>query len=108
MFRQATTIARQGIARQSLARNTRTLHLASRIPSSNLASSNNGLASTTRLKAVRYMHVRAISFGTIPRIVARAFRVPMYGAGIGAGALTYANYKLEGQYTLDFTLGMLG
>ena len=43
------------------------------------------------------MHIRAISFGTIPRIMARAFKVPMYGAGVGAGALTYANYKLEGK-----------
>lgn len=42
------------------------------------------------------MHVRAISFGSVPRFVARAFKVPLYGAGIGAGALTWANYKLEG------------
>lgn len=46
------------------------------------------------------MHIRAISFGTIPRIMARAFKVPMYGAGVGAGALTYANYKLEGESRL--------
>ncbi|KAJ9125144.1 hypothetical protein QFC22_000098 [Naganishia vaughanmartiniae] len=43
------------------------------------------------------MHVRAISFGTLPRFVARAFKVPLYGAGVGAGALGYANYKLEGE-----------
>lgn len=49
------------------------------------------------IRASRHVHVRAISFGTIPRFVARAFRVPIYGAGIGAGALTYANYKLEGE-----------
>lgn len=44
----------------------------------------------------RMVHVRAISFGTIPRIMARAFKVPIYGAAIGAGGLGYANYKLEG------------
>lgn len=51
------------------------------------------------IRASRHVHVRAISFGTIPRFVARAFRVPLYGAGVGAGALTYANYKLEGEST---------
>lgn len=40
--------------------------------------------------------VRALSFGTVPRMMARAFKVPLYGAGIGAGALGYAQYKLEG------------
>lgn len=44
------------------------------------------------------MHIRAISFGTIPKMMARAFKVPLYGAGISAGALTYANYKLEGKF----------
>ena len=44
----------------------------------------------------RALHVRAISFGTIPRMVARAFRVPLYGAAIGAGGVGYANYKFEG------------
>jgi hypothetical protein len=29
-------------------------------------------------------------------MMARAFRVPLYGAAIGAGGLGYANYKLEG------------
>ena len=43
------------------------------------------------------MHIRALSFGTLPRFVARAFKVPLYGAGVGAGALGYANYKLEGK-----------
>ncbi|RSH92606.1 dynamin-like GTPase mgm1 [Saitozyma podzolica] len=44
----------------------------------------------------RNVHVRAISFSTIPRMMARAFRVPLYGAAIGAGGFGYANYKLEG------------
>ncbi|BEJ18125.1 hypothetical protein CspHIS471_0704020 [Cutaneotrichosporon sp. HIS471] len=44
----------------------------------------------------RAMHVRAISFGTIPRIMAKAFRVPLYGVAVGAGGFGYANYKLEG------------
>jgi hypothetical protein len=44
---------------------------------------------------LRYMHARAISYSTIPRFVLRAFRVPAAGATIGAGGLTYANYKFE-------------
>ncbi|WVN85633.1 uncharacterized protein L203_100782 [Cryptococcus depauperatus CBS 7841] len=44
---------------------------------------------------MRQVHVRAISFSSIPRAVARAFKVPLYGAAIGAGGVGYANYKLE-------------
>ena len=29
--------------------------------------------------------------------MARAFKVPVYGAAIGAGGFGYANYKLEGE-----------
>ena len=45
--------------------------------------------------ALRHMHVRAISYSSIPKFVARAFRVPVAGATVGAGALGYANYKFE-------------
>jgi len=45
----------------------------------------------------RAIHARAISFGTVPRMIARAFRVPLYGAAIGAGGVGYANYKFEGE-----------
>lgn len=51
-------------------------------------------------RPARNVHVRAISFSTIPRMMARAFRVPLYGAAIGAGGLGYANYKLEGECNL--------
>ncbi|KAH7920406.1 hypothetical protein BV22DRAFT_1073960 [Leucogyrophana mollusca] len=44
---------------------------------------------------LRHLHVRAISYSSIPRFVARAFRVPIAGATIGAGGLGYANYKFE-------------
>ncbi|KAK0495286.1 P-loop containing nucleoside triphosphate hydrolase protein [Armillaria luteobubalina] len=44
---------------------------------------------------LRRMHVRAISYSSIPRFVARAFRVPIAGATIGAGGFGYANYKFE-------------
>jgi hypothetical protein len=47
------------------------------------------------LKAARHMHVRALSYSSVPRFVLRAFRVPAAGATIGAGGLTYANYKFE-------------
>ncbi|KAF9523562.1 P-loop containing nucleoside triphosphate hydrolase protein [Crepidotus variabilis] len=44
---------------------------------------------------LRHMHVRAISYSSIPRFVARAFRIPIAGATIGAGGFGYANYKFE-------------
>ena len=47
--------------------------------------------------ALRYIHARALSYSSIPRFVARAFRVPIAGATIGAGGLGYANYKFEGE-----------
>ncbi|KAL5525885.1 hypothetical protein ACEPAG_7223 [Sanghuangporus baumii] len=46
-------------------------------------------------QSFRRMHVRALSYTTIPKLVARAFRVPIAGATVGAGALGYANYKFE-------------
>jgi dynamin-like GTPase MGM1, mitochondrial len=47
--------------------------------------------------AWRSVHVRALSYSALPRFVARAFRVPIAGVGVGAGAFGYANYKLEGE-----------
>lgn len=49
---------------------------------------------------LRHMHVRAISYSSIPRFVARAFRVPIAGATIGAGGFGYANYRFEGNVHL--------
>ncbi|KZT73043.1 hypothetical protein DAEQUDRAFT_662860 [Daedalea quercina L-15889] len=45
--------------------------------------------------ALRHMHVRALSYSSIPRFVLRAFRVPIATATVGAGGVTYANYKFE-------------
>jgi hypothetical protein len=45
----------------------------------------------------RMVHLRAISYSALPRFVARAFRVPIAGATVGAGALGYANYQFEGK-----------
>ncbi|WWC66446.1 uncharacterized protein I206_100348 [Kwoniella pini CBS 10737] len=56
----------------------------------------NLLPRTPIITTTRNVHVRAISFSSIPRAMARAFRIPAYGAAIGAGGLGYANYKLEG------------
>ncbi|WWC58534.1 uncharacterized protein I303_101077 [Kwoniella dejecticola CBS 10117] len=56
----------------------------------------NLLPRTQITPTTRHVHVRAISFSSIPRAMARAFRIPAYGAAIGAGGLGYANYKLEG------------
>ncbi|KAF8632262.1 hypothetical protein AX15_002007 [Amanita polypyramis BW_CC] len=52
-------------------------------------------SNTQTLTSLRHTHVRAISYSSIPKFVARAFRVPIAGATIGAGGLTYANYKYE-------------
>ena len=46
--------------------------------------------------SLRRMHIRAFSYSSIPRFVARAFRVPIAGATIGAGGFGYANYKFDG------------
>lgn len=54
------------------------------------------------VQPLRRMHVRALSYSTIPRIIARAFRVPVAGATVGAGALGYANYKIEGQLSMIY------
>jgi hypothetical protein len=48
----------------------------------------------------RHLHVRAISYSSIPRFVARAFRVPIAGATVGVGGFGYANYKFEGRLSL--------
>ncbi|KAI0951006.1 hypothetical protein AcW1_008164 [Taiwanofungus camphoratus] len=45
--------------------------------------------------ALRHVHIRALSYSSIPRFVLRAFRVPIATATVGAGGLTYANYKFE-------------
>ncbi|KAI0072946.1 hypothetical protein K474DRAFT_1667160 [Panus rudis PR-1116 ss-1] len=45
--------------------------------------------------ALRHVHIRALSYSSIPRFVLRAFRVPIGAATVGAGGLTYANYKFE-------------
>jgi len=48
------------------------------------------------LAPFRRVNARGLSYASIPKIVARAFRIPIAGATIGAGGLTYANYKFEG------------
>lgn len=41
------------------------------------------------------MHVRAMSFNSVPRAAFRAVRLPAYGLAAGGGALAYANYKVD-------------
>ncbi|PWY99429.1 hypothetical protein BCV70DRAFT_237924 [Testicularia cyperi] len=43
----------------------------------------------------RLMHVRALSFNSVPKAVFRAARLPAYGIAAGGGALAYANYKVD-------------
>lgn len=45
----------------------------------------------------RHVHIRALSYSSIPRFFLRAFRVPIAGATVGLGGFTYANYKVEGE-----------
>ncbi|KAI0250215.1 P-loop containing nucleoside triphosphate hydrolase protein [Lactifluus subvellereus] len=47
------------------------------------------------LAPFRRVNARGLSYASIPKFVARAFRVPIAGATIGAGGFTYANYKFE-------------
>jgi hypothetical protein len=62
-----------------------------------LMANHHGLrGAVNSLRSWRSVHVRAISYSAIPRLVARAFRVPIAGAGVGAGAFGYANYRFEG------------
>ncbi|KAI0346290.1 hypothetical protein BDW22DRAFT_1388335 [Trametopsis cervina] len=44
---------------------------------------------------IRHVHIRALSYSSIPRFMLRALRVPIGAATAGAGGLTYANYKFE-------------
>jgi hypothetical protein len=51
--------------------------------------------SASSLAPFRRVKARGLSYASIPRIVARAFRVPIAGVTIGAGGFTYANYKFQ-------------
>lgn len=51
---------------------------------------------------LRHGHARSFSYSSIPRFAARAFRVPIAGATIGAGGFGYANYKIEGMLAAHF------
>ncbi|KAH8100160.1 P-loop containing nucleoside triphosphate hydrolase protein [Cristinia sonorae] len=43
----------------------------------------------------RHVHVRALSYSSIPRFMFRALRVPIGAATAGVGGVTYANYKFD-------------
>lgn len=72
-------------------------------------SSTTALSSSRRSRVLLSSHpfrsvhaTRAISYTALPRFVFRAFRVPIAGATVGAGAIGYANYQFEGKRnTLD-------
>ncbi|KAF9059786.1 P-loop containing nucleoside triphosphate hydrolase protein [Rhodocollybia butyracea] len=51
--------------------------------------------STTSSANLRRIHARSLSYSSIPRFIARAFRVPIAGAAVGAGGLGYAEYRFE-------------
>ena len=54
--------------------------------------------------AIRHVHIRALSYTSIPRFMLRALRVPIGAATVGAGGFTYANYKFEGTLLLPHFL----
>ena len=98
LYHQRSLAAASGLSKIS-ARELKYLRPASRQYSSFLSSSSSrarprGLRPGQTL--FRQIHARAISYSSIPRFVARAFKVPIAGATVGAGGLTYANYKYEG------------
>ncbi|KAJ3907723.1 hypothetical protein F5879DRAFT_474039 [Lentinula edodes] len=41
---------------------------------------------------MRRIHARSLSYSSVPRFVARAFRVPIAGAAVCTGGLGYAEY----------------
>lgn len=65
--------------------------------SSSYASSLRPRLPSVALRSLSQVHARAISYSALPKFVAKAFRVPIAGATVGAGAFGYANYKIEGQ-----------
>ncbi|KAI6110202.1 P-loop containing nucleoside triphosphate hydrolase protein [Pisolithus croceorrhizus] len=80
----AAQYSRRAVHRQhgTLFTSTKTVRLRHRIASS-------------AASAFRNLHVRALSYSSIPKFVARALRVPAAGVAVGAGGLGYANYKFE-------------
>ncbi|TFK21180.1 dynamin GTPase [Coprinopsis marcescibilis] len=50
---------------------------------------------STPAHSLRHVQARTLSYSAIPRFLARAFRVPIAGATVGAGGIGYANYKFE-------------
>lgn len=54
---------------------------------------------------LRRVHVRALSFSAVPKAAFRALRIPAYAGAAGAGALTYANYKVDGKLTREKLAG---
>jgi hypothetical protein len=45
----------------------------------------------------RHMHIRALSFSSLPKAVLRSFRMPTYIFTAAGGAFAYANYKVVGE-----------
>ncbi|RPD61060.1 hypothetical protein L226DRAFT_55524 [Lentinus tigrinus ALCF2SS1-7] len=96
--RKASTYGAAAVASAAAARN----HIASSRPVHRQFATfmtNTSLRSRSRYgvspSSMRHVHVRAMSYSSIPRFVLRAFRVPVATATVGAGGFTYANYKFE-------------
>lgn len=49
------------------------------------------------LQLERNMHVRALSFSSLPKMILRSFRLPTYALTAATGAFAYANYKVDGE-----------
>lgn len=55
----------------------------------------------------RNMHVRALSFSSLPKMVLRSFRIPTYIFTAAGGAFAYANYKVDGEKEIEMVLSFL-
>ena len=94
--RKASTYGPAAAARQQTAGPSRPVHrqFATLLTNTHLRTrSRYGVQAAS----IRRVHVRALSYSSIPRFVLRAFRVPVATATVGAGGFTYANYKFEGK-----------
>ena len=92
----------QRTGRRSYIAGARSQHVLIRPPLSRFAGHRPSAVDTTlatqltaSARGSRLMHIRAISFNSVPKAAFRAARLPAYGIAAGGGALAYANYKVD-------------
>ncbi|KAJ9479382.1 Dynamin-like GTPase MGM1, mitochondrial [Pseudozyma hubeiensis] len=95
--RVAQRTAARNYASSARAQHVYTRQTLSRFAGHRPSSADTALSShlTASARGSRLMHVRAISFNSVPKAAFRAVRLPAYGLAAGGGALAYANYKVD-------------